>query len=382
MATDFDRILMLYIESITGTISPEDAALLQAQLQSDMQVKAFWEQLEQEGKQMALPDFVMGIDPAGSNIELKEKIVSRQHRSKRTLRLGTRISIAASIIILFGAGWFFYKKNKKITDTKTIASLVGENKNAVSLQLGSGKTVYLNSKTQQKISVGNTVLNVNAQNLQFTPAADTSTNTLNIPKGENYSITLSDGTLVILNAASCLRFPFHFASTTRDVYLSGEAYFKVAKDKLHPFIVHTPLTKIQVVGTEFNVNSYNRGTVATSLIEGKVLTEAADGAHVPLSPGHAALYSLAKGFDIEPIDTDDVIAWIKGVYYFHNEPFAALCEKMARVYGVAIQIDNPSVSDKSVSGIMDRNNLSELLEDLKMTTGINYYYAAKELHIQ
>lgn len=370
------------MESITGTMSPEDAALLQAQLASDTRAKAFWEQLELDGKDIDLSGFVKNLDAADSNLQLKEAIESRQYKRLRIRRTVTRISVAASVIILFGAGWVLYNKYKKITDTKAIVSLIGGNRNAVSLQLGTGKTVYLNNKVQQKISAGNTVLNASSQNLQFTPAVDTTTNTLMVPQGENYSITLSDGTLVILNAASSLKFPFHFGSTTRDVYLTGEAFFKVAKDRRHPFIVHTPLTKVEVVGTQFDVNTYHANTVSTSLIEGKVLTEASDGRRIPLEPGHAAVYSISKGFDVEAIDADDVISWIKGIYYFHDLSFNDLAEKMARVYGVVIKIDNPAIISKSVSGVMDRNNLTELLQDLKTTTGINYYYAAKELHIR
>mgnify|MGYP001555136261 CR=1 FL=1 len=382
MAVDYDKIFMLFIEQSAGTISPEDAAFLEQQLSANVSAKKFWEQLESDGKEISLSEYIDHLDPLTEQAQLKGTIASnREHKIVRSRKIRRGISAAAIIIILFSSGWFFYTKNKKITDTKEIVSLVSENKNAVSLQLATGKTVALDNKTAQQVTVDNAVLNVDKQSLQFT-SSDTTVNLLTIPQGENYSITLSDGTVVTLNAASSLKFPFHFGNGTRDVYLEGEAYFKVAKDRQHPFIVHTTLTKVEVVGTQFDVNTYHPNTVSTALIEGKVLTEASDGKPIPLEPGHAAVYSASKGFDVEAIDTDDVISWMKGIYYFHDLSFDDLTEKMERVYGVTIRIDNPSIAAKSVSGVMDRNNLTDLLQDLKTTTGINYYYATKELHIR
>lgn len=382
MAFDYDKIFMLYIEQSTGTISPEDAAFLEQQLTANLSVKKFWDQLENDSKEIDLPDYIYNLDPIAGKAALTETIAAnRERKTVRTRKIRRNISAAAAIIILFSSGWFFYAKNKKITDTREIVSLVSENKKTVNLQFATGKIVVLNNNTAQHVTVDNATLNINKQSLQFT-SSDTAVNLLTIPQGENYSLTLSDGTIVTLNAASSLRFPFHFGYGTRDVYLEGEAYFKVAKDRKHPFIVHTPLTKVEVVGTEFDVNTYRANTIATSLIEGKVLTEASDGKRIPLEPGHAAVYNTAKGFDIESIDTDDVVSWMKGIYYFHDLPFDELASKMERVYGVAVKIDNPSINLKSVSGVMDKNNLAELLQDLKTTTGVNYYYTAKELHIR
>ncbi|WP_169818741.1 FecR family protein [Niabella ginsenosidivorans] len=374
---------MLYLESVAGTISPEDTAFLKQQLAADMLAKKFWEQLEQEGNIMALPVFINSINPQNEQKSLKEMMAARlQKRTTRYRRIQRMVATAAAIMVLFAAAWFFMAKNKKVTDTQTIASLVRENRSSVSLKLGSGETVDLKSQADRKIAVGNTILDMDPKSLHFS-SADTSVNLLTIPQGENYTLTLSDGTVVTLNAETKLKFPFRFGAATRDVYLDGEAYFKVAKDSKHPFIVHTPLTKVEVAGTEFNINTYAKSTVSTVLVEGKVLTEAPGGGpRIPLQPGHAAIYNVQKGFNVEAIDTDDVVAWTRGVYYFHDLPFYELAEKMTRVYGVPVKADNPALAGRSVSGIMDRNNLPELLQDLKATVGIDFYYTGKVLHIQ
>lgn len=367
------------MEHLTGTISPEDAVLLRQQLHTDGSVKKIWEQLEREGQTPEMQRFLKDLDPETELRSLKERM--QPALPVKTLggrRVRRMLSVAAALLVL-AFGTYFLLKEKRITDTGAIASLIRDKRNAVSLRLGSGESIDLN-RAAEELTMGQTVLKLDSNSMNFR-SADTAANLLSIPRGENYTLHLSDGTVVTLNADSKLRFPFHFWGQTRDVYLEGEAYFKVAKDNKHPFIVHTSLTEVEVVGTEFNVNTYKAGTVATALIEGKVLTGTPGGTAQPLLPGHAAIYNTSSGFKIEAVDTDDVAAWVKGVYYFHDLPLQELVTMMSRSYGVAISMDNTALSGKSVSGVMDKNNLPELLEDLKTTLGIKYYYSGQILHI-
>jgi len=376
MTIDYDKIFVLYLESVTGTISPEDAVMLRQQLRTNGSVRKIWEQLEREGQTPEMQQFLDRLDPEAGLRRLKERM--QPPGSRASYRMVRMLAAAAAVLVLILTGYFLYQ-GRKITDTGAIASRIRENKSAISLRLGSGESVSLN-RAQEELTLGNTVLNLDSNSLDF-HSADTTSNLLTIPKGENYTLHLSDGTIVTLNADSRLRFPFRFGEATRDVYLEGEAYFQVAKDSRHPFIVHTPLTKVEVVGTAFNVNTYKAGTVATALIEGKVLTGTPGGAVQPLQPGYAAVYNKAQGFKIEAVDTDDIVAWVKGVYYFHDLPFHELVNVTSRFYGVTIAADNPALANKSVSGVMDKDNLPELLEDLKTTLGIKYYYSGQTLHI-
>ncbi|WP_300597387.1 FecR domain-containing protein [Niabella sp.] len=379
MTIDYDKIVVLYLEHLTGTISPEDALLLRQQLQTDGAVKRIWEQLEQEGQAPEMQQFLKDLDPEAELQTLKEQMRPLVPvKATRTRNIRWMISAAAALLVLVFTAYFLWK-DKKITDRGTIASLIRGNRGAVSLRLGSGESIDLN-RSPKELTMGQTVLNVDSNSLDF-HSADTASNLLTIPRGENYTLHLSDGTTVTLNADSRLRFPFRFWGQTRDVYLEGEAYFKVAKDSKHPFIVHTALTEVEVVGTEFNVNTYKAGTVATALIEGKVLTGTPGGTAQPLLPGHAAVYNASSGFKIEPIDTDDVVAWMKGVCYFHDLPFHELITMMSRAYGVTISVDKAALSGESVSGVMDKNNLPELLDDLKTSLGIKYYYSGQTLHL-
>ena len=123
---------------------------------------------------------------------------------------------------------------------------------------------------------------------------------LNVPRGGEYKLVLSDGTRVHANAESRLTYPVSFTGNKREVYLTGEALFEVAKDTLHPFIVHTPYGIVEVVGTRFNVNTYEKNQTTVTLEEGavKVYCEEKKGTEQKsLSPGEqAVIQSIHKQF--------------------------------------------------------------------------------------
>jgi len=366
---------------LAGTISREEEVWLKETLEQEPEAKQIWEQLKREGAAINIQGFAEQLKPEEELKLLTASMAAKPERMPRSWRF-TRLAAAAVLLISLGVAikWMYFS-NKKITDDQTIASLIKENKSTVLLRLAAGNEIDLQGKTQDgKIQLGNTTLSLDSNKLAFS-SSDTAMNLLSIPQGETYTINLSDGTAIALNAESKLRFPFKFVNATRDVYLEGEAYFKVAKDSKHPFIVHTPLTHIEVLGTEFNVNTYKKGTVATALIEGRVRTGITGGEpRQELAPGHAAVYHNLQGFKIEAVDTDDVTSWIKGLYYFNDLSFSDLTTAISRIYGVAIAFDDDSIKKKTVSGMMDKNNLPELLEDLKSTIGIKYYYLNNTLH--
>ena len=382
MTLDRERIVNLYFEQLSGAISQEDAVYLEDVLKNDTAARDLWTQLDQKGQQIGMSRFLDQLNPQQELDRLKSRINPGNAMLPAKNKIYKWISVAALFLIIAGSAfWLFYKNGRKITNAQSIATLVEKNKNAIQLRMASGESIDLKTgQPQKELVVNGTVLNIDKARLQF-QSGDTATNLLMIPQGQQYSLTLSDGTEVTLNADSRLRFPFHFYGQTREVYLQGEAFFKVAKDSKHPFIVHTPLTKVQVVGTQFNINTYKAGKVATSLLEGKVITGFPGGADRVLLPGHAAVYEGGTNFQIEDIDPDDVTGWMKGIVYFHDMPFHDLLALISRSYGITASLDNAALANRSVSGVLDRGNLPELLEDLKTTLGIKFYYSGKTLHI-
>ncbi|WP_431198411.1 FecR family protein [Mucilaginibacter sp. P25] len=145
---------------------------------------------------------------------------------------------------------------------------------SIELRLANGEHINLSDTSKKVINMSFAHLKkgVNGLSYQVDNSKNEEWSTLLIPSKLNYRIVLSDGTQVWLNSVSSLRFPFSFLGKTREVYLTGEAFFKVAKNAAHPFIVHTGQTDVKVLGTEFNVNTYHADEIVTSLVEGSVST--------------------------------------------------------------------------------------------------------------
>ena len=377
MDSNYDKAFALYMDKVSGHLSPEDERFLEEKLAGDASFRAVWEQLEQEGA--GIHHFIERLDPELSLQELHrqaEPVVRRP----RVLWRRLAVPAAAALLIAIG-GYYFFKRDGAITDKNKIASIVSSHQESIHLTLASGRSVTLDhDSSPQTVVADQTTLMTRQGSLQY-KSEDTAQNTLSIPAGRNYRLNLSDGTEVILNAATTLRFPFTFGRT-REVYVEGEAYFKIAKDAERPFIVHTSLTRIDVLGTSFNVNTYAAGNVTTSLVEGKVATRGSDGHPVTVQPGYSAEFNAGKGFQMEKFDQDDVLSWISGTYYFHNLPVDRLSDIMSRCYGLTIVMDKAKFEHRSITGLMDRNRLTEFLDDLETTAHIKYSFSGNELRLE
>jgi transmembrane sensor len=378
-----EQVFQLFMEKLSGDISPEDEAALEEMLSENPSFREIWHSLEEKTAQLNINEFLDRLS-AGTDLDkLKEQISTRAgNPTPKIFSLKKALSVAAIFLIMIGGGYFIFFRKEVTANKERIAAFVRKNQQSVSLLLNNGESVDLGrANAGRSITLGNTTLNAGKEALEYT-SEDTTQNTLSVPAGGNYKIVLSDGTEVSLNAATRLRFPFRFAKTRREVYLEGEAYFKVANDARRPFIVHTLLTRVSVLGTSFNVNTYEEGKVRTALVEGKVIAQSNDGRNMELRPGYAAEYQAAKGFSSEKFDEEDELSWMNGVYYFHDMPVISLVHIASRYYGVNIVIDKEKFAGRSVTGLLNRSKLSDFLNDLETTAHIKYYYSGNNLYLE
>lgn len=364
-----EKIFELFIQRLSGTLSAEEESYVQQQLKRDRRFKAQWDSLAQEEITLQAGDYLKRINSETTLHTIREKRSGVSRNKMVTLK---KALAAAAVLAIAGSSYLFFFHNNT-TPVNLTASALQQQKQPVRLLLSHGETVELSKdKNAKTIALSNATLNTSNGALQYT-SADTVQNTLDVPAGESYKLTLSDGTEVWLNAATRLRFPFHFGNAAREVYVEGEAYFNVAKDAQHPFIVHTPLTSVQVLGTSFNINTYHTGTVQTSLVEGSVTTSGKHGEKQTLRPGLQASYGTEQGFTTSRFEEDDVLAWRNGVYYYHNIPLSTLIKEASRFYGVRFVLDNDKLAGKTITGLMDRSRLDDFLSDLKTTAHIAYH---------
>ena len=201
-------------------------------------------------------------------------------------------------------------------------------------------------------------------------------NTMQIPVGGFYQLKLADGTKVWLNSLTQLRFPVTFAGEERKVYLTGEAYFEVARDSVHPFIVATDEgMEVKVYGTEFNIDTYRKGTVKTTLVNGKVgIRVSATGEEVRLSPNQMALFTKAtQSIQVENVDPYGAIAWKDGKFVFEDEPIEEIMERLSRWYDVKVFYANERIKKHTFTGIITRfADISDVLHLMEETAAVEF----------
>lgn len=307
--------------------------------------------------------------------------------------------VAASVIglIILGAGAYrtlnFTQSGNKgnLAAVATTDAIVAGGKKAM-LQLSDGRIVELNTVSVgelakegnasiQKAANGLVTYNINSQAVADKSAGDLHPliNTITIPVGGEYSLTLSDGTRVWLNAASTLRFPSEFSGNAREVeLLQGQAYFDVAKDVKHPF--HVTVSKpasgamnIEVLGTAFNVSAYQEDdAIQTTLVNGAVRVSSQNGVQqAVLKPGNQASFSADNQLEVGRVDTRVATSWIDGTYYFDNTPLPKVLDELCRWYNVKVIYKNQPKNDVNITGSFDRKNtLDKVLEDIKFL-GVN-----------
>ena len=289
---------------------------------------------------------------------------------------------AASIIFLAGIGaYFFYQARlpgtavkKNIASQETITP--GGLKAILKTQHGE---VVLKEADTSFVLAGNTI-RINGGNVQIA-AEKPAQYTLITPRGGEYRLTLADGTTVWLNASSKLEYPSVFAGNTREVSLEGEAFFEVAQDVTHPFIVHTEKQRITVLGTAFNIHAYPDESESTTLINGKVRVNSA-GNTLLLQPGQQALLDSGGQLRLDPdADLEEVAAWKNGYFQFNKADIRQIMQQLSRWYNVDVEYAS-SLPSSSFGAIISRtNSISKILDVLEATGEVHFKVEGRHIYV-
>jgi transmembrane sensor len=205
------------------------------------------------------------------------------------------------------------------------------------------------------------------------------------------TIVLADGSTVKMNSGSRLKYPDHFTADTRDVYLSGEAFFDVKKDPQHPFIVHTEQLAVKVLGTAFDVKAYPNDTFTeTTLIRGKVSVSIKNNSAETfiLKPNDKFTLSNGKGsisqltlFNGAGADKVIETAWLNHELIFKNNRFDEVAKLFERWYGIKIAFKQPELKEIQFTGHFEKESLTEALDVLKLIENFNYSVNGKNVYI-
>jgi len=204
--------------------------------------------------------------------------------------------------------------------------------------------------------------------------------------GKSSEVVLPDGTIVMLNSQSTLAYNNDDQTNKRKVSLKGEANFKVTKNPHKPFIVSTECFDVEVLGTTFNVKTYESDEVQeVALMEGKVKLTTRNSSQnnsVYLKPNEKAIYNKATGeLSVKSTDNSMETAWMKGVLMFQTESLLDIKKELERKYGVKIQMKCPALENDSFTGAFDNITLVEVLDNLKIHYGFDYIIKQKQVLI-
>ncbi|WP_316818064.1 FecR family protein [Pedobacter nyackensis] len=297
-----------------------------------------------------------------------------------------QIGIAAAIVLMAGAAIYFF--NAGTSSTSDLAHYTGTIKPGGSkayLTTSDGKRISLTDATDGQIANeagvsivkhknGELVYKLTGTVTKNTKKENIHINTLETPRGGQYQIELPDGTKVWLNAESTLKFPSTFSKLNGDrtVEMIGEAYFEVAKDKAHPFIVKSNGQEIKVLGTHFNVKNYVQdGNIKTTLLEGAVQVNTKDQQQVILKPGQQALVK-GRTIDVQQADTELAVAWKNNKFMFEKESIRDVMAMVERWYDVDVVYQGEVTDDLFGGSVLRSDDITVVLKSLELTGKVHF----------
>lgn len=258
------------------------------------------------------------------------------------------------------------------------AVLILDNGEAIDLKSTSG--VELKEKDGTVIQVDSTVLNY--QQAPARTSEKLAYNKVNVPRGGEYQLMLSDGSKVQLNSMSSIRFPVQFAQDCRLVELEGEAYFEVSKTG-QPFIVQTKGMKIEVLGTTFNISAYANEEYQTTLVSGSVKVQTENGSNRILKPSEQACITPGSNqINVRNVDTAFYTSWIHGKINFKDQRLDDIMKTLARWYDMDVVYENEATKELRFGCYVNRyNEITPLVKLLEQTGRVTVTVEGKTIKI-
>lgn len=319
------------------------------------------------------------------------KVVDHQQPPKRKMPLWRRLAIVAAVgTLFFGAGLFYFGlKQHPLREGYVVQHKdIEPGQHGATLTLANGKKIKLSDAANGELLKEAGVLirkTANGQLIYEIKDAGTESgkiNTLSTDRGETYQIRLPDGSTAWLNAASSLTYTTGLIREgKRKVMLEGEAYFEIAKDKKHPFVVNSKGQEIEVLGTHFNVNSYpDEPAITTTLIEGSLKVNS-NNAHRIIKPGQQAV-NQGGIITIQEADSENATDWKEGDFYLDRVNFKLAMRKIARWYNIEVVYRTDLPDTLEAGGWISRSNkLSTVLNAIEKSGIAHFKIEGRTLYV-
>ena len=328
----------------------------------------------------------------GENDEEEFLHLEKSIYDQKSRRMTLRWSIAASIILLVGlfVGRTINEVRDMHEEQELAKNVMQPGTSKAILMMADGKEVVLEQGQNLNILLNERVrVATSSQGIVYEEhgkgVVTEEYNKLTTPIGGEYSLVLSDGTKVFLNADSELKYPVEFSDGKRIVDLKGEAYFEVHKDSLRPFVVQMNGAEVTVLGTSFNVNTYgDDGQIYTTLVNGSVrVSSVKNGQAEVLKPGMQSVMDVQSGqLTVREVDVEPYVAWREGRFVFRTMTLDLIMRQLQRWYDFEVFYQNPELKDYEFRGVIKRDmDLDKVLSVIKVTTNVDFEVKGKVITI-
>ncbi|WP_276168093.1 FecR family protein [Zobellia alginiliquefaciens] len=331
------------------------------------------------------PTGKLSFDSKTALVKFNAKI-STQRRRRKHLVLALPYTAVIVILVFLGLEMkgSLFSSNPKEPISKTVAAPNLQENITIILADGSTRTLSSDGNEILTDAQGNIIADKNTNALNFSDQHNSGSqqvvyNEIYIPHGQTFKIRLSDGTSVWLNAGSKLKFPTSFKNDslhTRTVFLEGEGFFDVTQNKKKPFLVVTQGVEVKVLGTQFNLSSYETDeNIATTLIEGKVTLSESNKPdnEIELSPTFQANYKKSENnFSKTKVDTSIYTAWMENKLIIDNLKFSDILIKLERVHQVKFLNNAKHLNNEVFKGEFENETIEAVLNTISLSTPFEY----------
>ena len=323
-----------------------------------------------------------------------QQFITKRQRTRKNRRIKTIIRYAAILTLpLVAAGIFLLQKNDRQAIV-SISEVIKPGEHKAVLITGGGERITLSDSTLSPIQEQNgMIVNVMNNKVFYTLPEDSLCtqespifNTLQIPRGGEYFLTLADGTEVWLNAETEIRYPVQFTGDKRVVYLDGEAYFTVAPDKKKPFTVVSTHASVSVLGTQFNFRAYpDEQDVQTTLVSGSVIMQSEKyKQQIKLVPGEqGVLEKRSANLTKQEVNTYLYTAWKDGRFAFRDARLEDLFNILARWYDLSVFYQSPEAKDIRFTGDLNKtDDFKSILKIIEQNERVTFTVNQRTVFIQ
>lgn len=374
MDQNFKRFVDLFRKALSGSLTKDEQEEFDVLLQDPVIHEVYLEMQDADYLAERLAPYL--LFPSEKAYRKFERRFGKKYIARRLFK---RWSVAATILILIGVAVGVLTTREKEMKKIEIPgnTIISPGIPQAQLKLADGRKIAVTRVNEGKINEqGGTLIQFEEGKLTYHHEGQTASavvyNELSVPLGGECYVVLEDGSRVWINAGSVLKYPTCFGDTIREVFLEGEAYFEIEKNA-RPFVVHSGLGDVRVLGTTFGITAYPKENMLTTLVSGKVVFEQNQRESLTLTPGEQVVAYPSGKIERKTVEPEEYVGWKNGIYVFKDRKLEEIMSNLERWYNVKVFYQSQQMKDVRFTGNVERyNTINAFMQILEGTGDVKY----------